>query len=235
MITPEKAPKQPVKTVEDSKRAAYHMAVISSLLVTLLGIVYGATVAILALKGRMTFPPGDDVQLFGGVTTLLAALLLPMLFVSLHELAPENKRVFSRLAIVFCTLFSAFVGINRFVQLSVVRLSVLAGDTEGLERFLPYDGRSALFALEMTGWGVMLGLAAFFLALSLRRSRLTGIARMALFLYTTLGLVSGIAFMLGSPLSVIGFAAWGFVLYVATGLLFVSLMRFGRRWSDRMG
>ncbi len=158
----EKTSKRPAAAVGGNQRAAYHVASVTSLLVTLLGIVYGAAVAILALTGQMAFPPGEDVQLFGGVTTALAVLLLPVLFVSLHELAPENKRVFSRLAIVFCTLFAAFVGINRFVQLSVVRLSILEGNAEGLERFLPYDGRSALFALEMTGWGVMLGLAAFF-------------------------------------------------------------------------
>ncbi len=71
------------------------------------------------------------------------------------------------------------------------------------------------------------------MALSLRRNRLTGIARMALFLYAALGLVSGIAFMLGSPLAVVGFAAWGFVLYLATGLLFFSFVRYDQCWADR--
>jgi hypothetical protein len=221
--------------VERDKHPAYLTALLSASLVTLLGLVYGAGMVCFAASGKIAFPPGDDVQLFGGVTTALAALLLPVLFVSAHELTPARTRVFSMLGVVFCTLFSAFVAINRFVQLSVVRLSLLAGDTEGLERFLPYDGRSALFALETTGWGVMLGLAAIFLALALPKGGLLRAVKTALSVYAALGLTSGISFMLDSPLSVVGFAAWGFVLYVATGLLLVSLLGYDRHWAGSPG
>lgn len=217
------------ESIPENNRPAWRLALITSLLVTVLGAVYFVYMVCLAVGGKMTFPPSQDVQLFGGVTTALAALLLTVMFVSVHSLAPDRVKVYSLTAVVFCALFSAFVGINRFVQLSVVRLSLLEGKTEGLSRFLPYDGRSAMFALEMIGWGLMLGIAVFFLALSLERKGPSGVARFLFFLYTVLGLVCAVAFILDSPLSVIGFVAWGLILYLATGALALSIWRSNRK------
>lgn len=213
------------------KRPAFMLAVVSAFLITLLGAAYFVFMACLAAGGGMTFPPSESVQLFGGITTALAALLMPVLFASLHYLVPQKAKVFSLLGTVFCTLFSAFVGINRFVQLSVVRLSLLEGNTEGLSRFLPYDGRSAMFALEMTGWGVFMSLAVLFLALALGRSGLPGAARRTFFAYTLLGMVSAVAFIVNSPLSVVGFVAWGFVLFLGTAFLLLSLLNYDRHWA----
>lgn len=212
-------------------RPAYRLALISTFIVTLLGAVYFVFMVFLAAGGGMTMPPPEAAQLFGGVSTAVAALLLPVLFVSLHYLAPDDSKVYTLLGVVFCTLFSAFVGINRFAQLSVVRLSVLEGNTEGLAWFMPYESRSVFFALEMIGWGIMLSLGVFFLALALGKKGLQGAARRTFFLYTVLGLVSGISFIVNSPLSVIGFVAWGFVLFLGTGLLFLSLLHYDRNWA----
>lgn len=217
----------------EEKRSAFMLALASAFLSTLLGTVYFVFMLCLALGGGMTLPPSDTVQLLGGIVTAIGALLLPVLFVSIHYLVPQKVKVYSLLGILFCTLFAAFVGINRFVQLSIVRLSLLEGSTEGLSRFLPYDGRSAMFALEMTGWGIFMSLAVFFLALALQKRGLTGAARCTFFIYTLLGLTSAIAFIVGSPLSVIGFVAWGFVLFVGTGLLLASLLNYDRNWAGK--
>ena len=215
----------------EEKRTTYLLALLSSFLVTLLGMVYFAATVCFALGGQMTYPPGDSIQLFGGITTALAALLMPVFFVSMHYMAPVKAKVCTLLAVVFCVLFSAFTGINRFVQLSIVRLSLLEGNTVGLERFLPYDGRSAMFALEMIGLSLFMSLALLFLALSMGRKKLTGAARATFLAYVPLGLVSAVAFLLDSPLSIIGFAAWGFVLFVGTGLTFLSLIKHDRHWA----
>lgn len=221
-------------TLPEGMRPARRLAIISSFLITVLGLAYFIGLVFFAAGGKMTFPPPDGVQLFGGITSAVAVLLMPVLFVSLHCLVPAKAKVYSLLAVVFCTLFSVFVGINRFVQLSVVRVSLQAGDAGDLRRFLPYDGRSVLFALEMTGWGIMLGFAAFFLAMALGRKKLQGAARITFFVYAALALASGVFFLLNSPLSVIGFAAWGFVLYIGAGLLFFSLINYDKYWGGAL-
>jgi hypothetical protein len=220
------------KLLPAEKRPAYQLALWTSILITVLGILYSAVIAILAFNGGMTFPPAEPVQLFGGVTTILAALLLPVLFGSLHFLVPENKKIYTLLTISFGLVFTVFVSINRFIQVSIVRLSTLEGNTDGLARFLPYDGHSAMFALEMIGWGVFLSLALFFLGLALDRKGILKKTRWLLFLYTLLGTVSAVCFILNNPLSVIGFAAWGFVLYIATGLLAFSLIKYDKNWAE---
>ncbi len=218
--------------IMEEKRPAYRLALLSSAITTACGLVYLVFMGVLAATGGMTFPPSETVQLFGGISTAVSALLLPVLFVSVHYLVPSKLKVYSLLGIVFCGMFSVFVGINRFVQLSVVRISLLEGNAAGLERFLPYDGRSAMFALEMTGWGIFMSLALFFLALALSRRGLQGAARIAFFAYVPLGLTSAIAFMVDSPLSAIGFIAWGLILIVGMGLLLLALRNPMKYWPE---
>lgn len=216
----------------EDHRAARMLAIISTFLITFIGIVYFIFMLILMAGGGMVMPPADYVQTFGGIVTLLSAVLLPIMFTSVHRMVPPRRKVFSSIALAFCIVFAVLVGINRFVQLSVVRLSILEGNTEGLARFLPYDGRSALFALEMAGWGLFLSLAAFFLAFALGKKGLNTATRWTFLVYFVLGTVSAIAFMIGSPLSVIGFAAWGLVLYIGTLLLMLSLIKYDKYWAE---
>ncbi len=130
---------QHAKELPPERRTARTAALFGAFSVTAAGAVYFVFMLVLLLSGRMTFPPDGHTQDFGGISTLLAAVLLPVLFVSVHWLVPDGKRVLSALGVVFCAIFSALVSINRFAQLSVVRLSILEGNTEGLARFLPYD------------------------------------------------------------------------------------------------
>jgi hypothetical protein len=145
---------------------------------------------------------------------------------ALHHTVPAGRRLFSLLGVVFSSAFMVMVSINRFVQLGVVRLSVLHGDTKGLERFLPYGTRSAMLTLEMVGWGFFLGLAFLSAAFALPSKGLEAYLRWTFLLYAVLGLISTIAYVADSPLSVVGFIAWGVVLPFAAALLAVW---FGRQ------
>jgi len=54
-------------------------------------------------------------------------------------------------------IFAAQTSINRYVALTVVRQSLAAGNTDGLQWFLPYTWPSIMLAIEYLAWGFFLG------------------------------------------------------------------------------
>ena len=196
-------------------------------LATLIGILYFVVILGLLVTGYFVFPPSEAVQLFGGITTLITAPILVVMVACVHHIAPPEKKIFSQVGLLFTVLFAGMVTINRFVQLGMVRNSVLTGETSGLERFLPYDSHSAMFALEMLGWAFFLGLAALFLAPVFSHGKIGQWIRWLFVSYGILGLISALGYLFNSPVSAIGFVAWGFVLYWITGLLALLFKRAG--------
>lgn len=218
---------RPASRSLDRKRVfpAYQTGFSSALIATIGGVVYFLVILGAILTGNFTFPPPDAIQLFGGITSLLFPPVLVILIASLHAIAPLEKKVFSQISLGFTLLFAVTVSINRFTQLGVVRQSMAAGATEGIGWFLPYGERSIMFGLEMLGWDWFLGLAMLFAAPIFSKGRLQHWLRGLLILYGVLGIFAAVAFLLASPLSVIGFVDWGVVLVIVTALMAVFFLR----------
>jgi hypothetical protein len=94
----------------------------------------------------------------------LVVLLTPSLFlgpaflvlvVCVHELAPPDRRIWSRIAIVFATAYTVLIGINYYVQLTFVVPRIASGRIEGIESFLftPFD--SFLYSVDILGYTFM--------------------------------------------------------------------------------
>jgi hypothetical protein len=77
----------------------------------------------------------------------------------------------------------------------------------------------------MMGWGWFLGLAMLFAAPLFGQGKLERWLCGLLIVYGVLGLVSSIAYLLASPLSVVGFVAWGLILFIITALLTVHFKK----------
>ena len=185
------------------------------------GVVYFLVILIAIVRGQFTVPPGEALQLFGGVSSLLFCPVLVVVFASLHAVTPPAKKVLSQISLGFTLLFALSVSINRFSQLGVVRQSLAQQPAPGFEWFLAYGDRSIMLGLEMMGWGWFLGLALLFAAPLFTTGRLQLWLRGLCLLYGVLGLTSAVAFLLASPLASIGFVAWGLILYIITALLAV--------------
>ncbi len=223
--------KLPLKTTGE-KRPAYFLGILSSFLLTIIGILYFIVILVNLINGLMTLPPSEQIQNFAAIVSIIIAPLIIILCASIHDLTMKNKKVFSLLGIEFSVLFATFVCINCFIQLSTVRLSLLEGNIEGLSRFLPYDPRSAMFALEMVGWGAFLGLALLFMAFTVKNTGVCKMIKYTFLLYAFLGITSTIAFLVDSPLSTIGFVAWGLILYIGTGLLTITFIKYDKYWYE---
>lgn len=221
-----------INKVPIEKRPAFMLGMVSSLLITVVGLAYFIVMLIMFMNGMMTLPPAEKIQNFAAIVSIISAPLIIILCSSIHYLTPTRRKVFSLLGIAFSLIFAAFVCMNRFIQLSIVRLSILEGNMEGIYRFLPYEPRSAMFVMEMIGWGVFLGLALLFLAFTVKNKGLGKSIRYTFLLYGFLGMTSAISFIVDSPLSIIGFAAWGLILYIGTGLTAISFIKFDKYWDE---
>ncbi|TRZ50935.1 hypothetical protein D4S03_05905 [bacterium] len=193
----------------------------SALITTLGGVIYFVVILVALLTDHFTYPPSNPLQLFGGISSLVFCPALVILMACLHTITPAEKKVFSQISLAFTLLFAVVVSINRFTQLGVVRQSITAGRVQGVDWFLPYGDHSIMLGLEMMGWGWFLGLAMLFTAPLFAKGKLELWLCGLLVLYGVLGLVSSIAYLLASPLSVVGFVAWGLILFIITALLAV--------------
>ena len=107
------------------------------------------------------------------------------LFASIHELASPDRRIWSRAALAFATVYTVLISINYYVQLTWVAPRLAAGRTEGIEPFVfvPFD--SFLYAVDILGYSFM-SLATLFAA---RVFTGRGIERVARWFLTANGLL----------------------------------------------
>lgn len=163
--------------------------------------------------------PSPFVQLAGGIGTFLTVPTLVVLFTAIRYVHEEDNQVLGSLGVNFIILFAATVGINRFVQLTVVQQSLPNVPTD-LTRFLPYGTGSVMFALEILGWGFFSSLAAVFVAPLFSSSRLNNTIRWLFILYAIFSFLSVISFTTNIFIPT-GPLAWGPILLVITILLSV--------------
>ena len=196
----------------------------SSVVTAVLGAAYLAMlVAFFAIQG-FEFPPAPVVQLTAGVITFLTAPTLVVVFVAIRE-EPGGGGALGTVGLCFAVLFAAVVCINRFVQLTVVQQAPAGADTPDLARFVPYSTESVMFALEMLGWGFFIALAALFVAPLFSGGRLQLTIRVILVAFGVLSLVSVAGFVSETPLTAVGFVAWGPLLLALAVLLAVYFSR----------
>lgn len=181
------------------------------------------------LTGNFRFPPAEGLQLFGGIISLILCPFLVMMMAALDSVSPLDKQLLSRAALGFTLLFTLAVSINRFSQLGVVRLAAASGHVEGISWFQAYGDYSVMLGLEYLGWAWFLGLAMLVAAPLFSEGKLELWISRLMVLYGLLGLTSAVGFLMGNWLSLLGFAAWGLVLFIITGLLALYFLRVPQR------
>ena len=202
----------------DESVAVRRLGFWSSVICAALGAAY--LVMLIAFFGTQgfIFPPSPVVQLTAGVITFVTAPTLVVVFVAIREI-PGAGGALGTVGVCFAVLFAAVVCINRFVQLTVVQQAPAGANTPDLARFVPYSTGSVMFALEMLGWGFFIALAAIFVAPLFSRGPLQLTIRWTFIAFGVLSLISVIGFVSETPLTAIGFVAWGPLLLALAVLL----------------
>ncbi len=151
---------------------------------TLVG--YGYLAGYITVLAIFPLEPWVDIQAFAAdlgtphmtaVTVLqllafLQALLVLVLAAAIHEYAPPEKRILSRLGMAFGLAFALLSSLHYYVQWVGVRQSILRGDLEGLGLFVQFNFDSPLSAINMLGWMFFYGLTTLALAPVFANSRI---------------------------------------------------------------
>jgi len=160
---------------------------------------------------------------------LLLALTFPIMMSCIHYYAPDDKKIWSLLELVFAVMYSAVLAINYWLLLTVVRESLLSGYIEGLEWFVIGSPHSITNTIEGIGYGFM-GLAAIFV------SQVFGGNRLEIWLQR-LFIVNGVADIAGVILGGLGImtatmaslALWCLTFPVAAAMLAILFKQAGER------
>ena len=94
----------------------------------------------------------------------LVAILFVVLMTSVHYYAPDDKKILTLLGVAFSILCASLLGINYYMQLTVVRWN-------SLPLLAISNPHSIMWAIEVLGYGFM-GLATLFPALIFSKRKL---------------------------------------------------------------
>jgi hypothetical protein len=149
----------------------------------------------------------ENNQFFKHLAQLMM-LLFGSLFVivvnCIHDYTNEGKKVLSRIGLSFALLFAIATGIHYFLQISIVRLSLAAGQIEGLEQFIQANPYAAVAGINMLGWTLFLGLSCLFLAPVFDDGGLERVIRYALLANGIIVTLGGIGFIFDATILVFG-------------------------------
>ncbi|HEX5751570.1 MAG TPA: hypothetical protein VFZ09_35440 [Archangium sp.] len=94
-------------------------------------------------------------QLINLFPALLLAPTLVVNMASIHMSAPQEKKLYSLLGMLFTLAYMAIICTNDYLQLFVVRLNLSSGDLEGLSLLAMPNFHSAFFAIETIGYSFL--------------------------------------------------------------------------------
>ena len=112
---------------------------------------------------------------------MLPAMLLVLgyvtLTVSIHFYAERQKRIFSQVGLTFSMIAAAILLSDYYLQFSIVPVSLMNAETEGLAMLIQYNPHGVFLVLEELGY-LMMSLSFLFVAIALSNtSRLESVIR----------------------------------------------------------
>lgn len=175
---------------------------VAAVTVTLLGTVYAVGLVAVALSsGGVALRPSPALQWWAALGTLATCPPIVVVFYSLNSLRTPAGRRATRLSFTLASLFGLTIVVSRLVFLSTSARGISG---------------AALLTVEFVGWGFFLSMAILAAGWALRHDADATHVRHVGFAYAAIALVGLSAHALHSSASVVGFLAWGFVLYLWT-------------------
>jgi len=170
--------------------------------------------------------------LFAGITAT-AALKMPslisgiitvpaftVLMACIHDYARTERRLFSRLGMLFAIGYAVLIGFNYFMQLTLVRQNLYTAP------FAMDNPQSVFFVIEVLGYGAM-GLATLFAAWVFDSGSLEKAIRWLFVVNGVLGIGGMIGYALGLSTTILygGLLAWDIIMPISSILLAILFKR----------
>ena len=209
-----------------SRHQIRRMGFWSGIILVILGLAYLGLIAAMILTGS-GFPPIEPFQTLLNILVMITAAWMVFFWVILNQAAPLERKLFSQASLALIVIFATLTSTNRYIGLTVVRQSITAGNTNGLEWFLPYGWPSITLAMEFLAWGIFFGLACICLAPVFLKGSLEHAIFWTLMITGFLSLMAAIGQILGSNgltfnlFTFAGVLGWGPGLTTAAALIVI--------------
>lgn len=151
------------------------------------------------LEGCIEYPYLDTVAQFPkDYRWMVPAMLLMLVYVvwtvSIHANAAPGKKIFSQVGLIFAAMSSLVLVSDYFVQFSVVPISLMSGETEGITLLTQYNAHGLFIVLEELGY-LLMALSFLFVApVFAGQDRIQNIVRWVFLAGFGLGVIALIAF-----------------------------------------
>src|SRR4030043_1211052 len=170
--------------------------------------------------------------IFSGITatttmkipSLVSGIILIPIFILLmaciHEYAPADKKIFSRLGLLFTSGYAVLIGFNYYMRLTLVRKNLYT------EVFAMDDPQSIMWVIKVLGYGFM-GLATLSSAFIFPNGKLENVIRWLFIINGVLGIGGMIGYALGWSMNILlgGLIAWDIIMPISSLLLAVLFRR----------
>jgi hypothetical protein len=150
------------------------IGLLSAVLTAIFAIIY--SIAQLAVVAAPQTPPWDFIWLFTPSLFLSGAFLVMM--TAIHYYAPEERKIYSHIGLLFATLYAALVGIVYFVELSIAVPMTFQG--EAYPEWLSFTAPSMMVSIDGLGYAFM-AIATLFASQVFAGSKATRLIRWAFF------------------------------------------------------
>jgi hypothetical protein len=119
-------------------------------------------------EGCITYPYLDTVSQFPRdyqwmLPAIGLVLVYVVLMVAIFAFAPTQRKLFGHIGLLFALIASVTLLIDYFVQFSVVPISLMNNETEGITLITQYNSHGLFIALEELGY-LMMSLSFLFMA-----------------------------------------------------------------------
>jgi hypothetical protein len=170
-------------------------------------------------------------SLVAATLTQVAAFLLGPLSVillcSLHDYAPSDKKILTRIGLCCITATMVLGSQMYFVHFNVMRVIFSKGALTGLEQFVEWNPNSAIAASGLLAWTFFWGLALLFVAPIFSGGRLERKLRYTSLICGSCAILGAAGFLFEKPVLMfvyfLGALVAGTTLYVLESLLFRRL------------
>ena len=170
--------------------------------------------------------------IFSGITataawktpSLISGIILVPVFTVLmaciHDYARTERKLFTRLGMLFTIGYGVLIGFNYFMQLTLVRQNLYTTP------FAMDDPKSIMWVIEVLGYGFM-GLATFFAAWVFNTGKLEKAIRWLFIINGVLGIGGMIGYAFGLSMNILfgGLVVWDLIMPISSILLAIFFKR----------
>ena len=138
----------------------------------------------------------------------------------IHEYSPADKKIFSRLGLLFSIGYAVLIGFNYFLQLTLVRNNLYT------DVFAMDDPQSIMWVIEVLGYGFM-GLATLSAAFSFTSGKLENMIRWLFIINGVLGIGGMIGYALEWSMNILlgGLIVWDIIMPLASLMIAILFRR----------